>query len=44
MMRSVTPTSDKTFGTVLLATTAEKDQKYVETELRPKSVYTFFTS
>jgi len=39
MMRSVTPTSDKTFGTVLLATTAQKDQKYVENYVQNQSTH-----
>ena len=39
MMRSVTPTSDKTFGTVFLATTVEKDQKYVENYVQNQSTH-----
>ena len=39
MMRSVTPTGEKTFGTMLLATTAEKGQKYVENYVQNQSTH-----
>ena len=43
MMRSVTPTSHKqTFGHVVLATTAEKDQKYVENYVQNPYTHSFY--